>query len=336
VNIDQIIKKKNLFIIAEAGNNHEGNFDRAVKMIYSASECGADAIKFQTFKTKNFVSNLYKKKSINKLKNFELTYNQFHKLSQIAKKKNIIFISTPLDIESAFFLNKIQNVFKIASGDNDFYDLIDLIISFNKKTIISTGITDIENLKKIHRKFKAKFKKNIKKKLSFLHCVTDYPVPNEFINLNSILYLKEKFPEIDIGYSDHSLGNLACLGAATMGAKILEKHFTLDKNLSSFRDHKLSADPKELKNLIIDAHKITKAKGKYGKFILPNEKKNLLVAKRSYFLTQDLFKDDKLTKKKLIMLRPRKKFSYINEIIGKKINQNLKKGKMIKKKYLYD
>jgi len=336
VDIDKIIKNKKIFIVAEAGNNHEGSFDKAVKMVYKASECGADAIKFQTFKTEKFVSKIYNKKSKKRLKKFELTYDQFYKLSQISKKKKIIFFSTPLDIESALFLNKIQNIFKIASGDNDFFDLIDVISSFNKRTIISTGITDNKNLNKIYNKFKKKYKKNIKKKLSFLHCVTDYPVPNKYINLNSIVYLKEKFSDIDIGYSDHSLGNLACLGATMLEAKILEKHFTLDKNTSSFRDHKLSADPKELKKLITDVNLLIEARGNYGKFILKNEKKNLLITKRSYFSSTDLNKNDKITKQKLIMLRPRKGLYISNQILGKKIKKKVLSGNLIKKKYLYD
>ena len=336
MNIDKIIKKKKIFIVAEAGNNHEGNFDKAVEMINKASECGADAIKFQTFKTEKFVSGYYAKKAIKKLKKFELTYDQFFKLSEISKRKKILFMSTPLDIESAQFLNKIQSIFKIASGDNDFHDLIEVVLSFNKRVIISTGMTDIKNLNNVYKLFKKKYKKNIKKKLSFLHCVTDYPVPNKFINLNSIPYLKEKFSDIDIGYSDHSLGNLACLGATMLEAKILEKHFTLNKNTSSFRDHKLSANPKELKELISGVNKLIEARGNYGKFILQNEKKNLLIAKRSYFLSTDLNKNDKITKKKLIMLRPRKGLFTSNQIIGKKIKKNLASGTLIKKKYLYD
>ena len=336
MNIDQIIKNKKIFVVAEAGNNHEGSFDRAVKLISKASECGADAIKFQTFKTEKFVSGYYNINSIKKLKKFELTYDQFHKLSLISKKKKIIFMSTPLDIESALFLNKIQNVFKIASGDNDFYDLIEVICSFNKRVIISTGITDMKNLNKIYKIFQTKYRKNIKKKLSFLHCVTDYPVPNKFINLNSISYLKEKFLDIDIGYSDHSMGNLACLGATMMNAKIIEKHFTLDKNTSSFRDHKLSADPKELKELIYQVHKLIEAKGKFGKFILQNEKKNFHIVKRAYFSSTELHMNDILTKENMIMLRPRKGLFISNQILGKKIKKNIKSGTLIKKTFLDD
>ena len=120
---DLLLKQKTI-IVAEIGNNHEGNFDVATKLIDKASACGVDAVKFQTFIPKYFISNDYNGKAIKKLKKFKLSFEQFEKLSMIAKKKNLLFFSTPLDIQSATFLNKIQDVFKIASGDNDFLDLI--------------------------------------------------------------------------------------------------------------------------------------------------------------------------------------------------------------------
>ena len=230
------------FVIAEVGNNHEGKFEIAKKLILKASEAGVDAVKFQTFKTEDYV-NASDKKRYNQLKKFELTKEQFYKLSKIAKKKNLKFISTPFDLESAEFLNKIVDFYKISSGDLTYLRLIENIIKFKKDTIISTGCSTIEEIKKTFEFIK---KKNFPlNKLSFLHCVSMYPAPISNINLSSINYLKKKF-NIRIGYSDHSIGYTIPVLSVLYGAQIIEKHFTLDNNFSNFRDHKLSLNPKNL------------------------------------------------------------------------------------------
>ena len=141
-------KLKKTFIIAEIGNNHEGSFNVACKLIKEAKKAGVDAVKFQTFKTEYFV-NISDKERFNKLKKFELSYEDFEKLSVLAKKNGLKFISTPLDIPSAFFLNKIVNCFKIASGDNNYYDLIRTVLNFNKPTFISTGLLDFKQIKNL-------------------------------------------------------------------------------------------------------------------------------------------------------------------------------------------
>ncbi len=235
-----------VFVIAEIGNNHEGNFEVAKKLINAAASAGADAVKFQTFIPEYYVSNSNKNR-INQLKKFQLESNLVIKLAAHAASKNILFFSTPFDIKSANFLNKIQTIFKISSGDNNFTPLINEVFQFNKPTIISTGLADINSLKEIYKKW---IHFNKKFELAFLHCVSSYPVPDSEANLGAIKHLSEVFPEVKIGYSDHTLGIDACLIAVSLGAKIIEKHFTLDKNFSDFRDHKLSADPSEMSLLI--------------------------------------------------------------------------------------
>ena len=205
--IGKIDTDKKVFIIAEIGNNHEGSFKIAKKMISEAADTGVDAVKFQTFIPEHFVSHQDQSR-LNRLRNFQLSYNQFSELSKFAKKKGLIFFSTPLDIESAKFLNTIQPVFKISSGDNNFYPLIDTVTKFRKPIIISTGVADTDDIKKIYNKVSKSWssKKKVHLNLAFLHCVSSYPVPNEQANLASIIYLKKMFPKVVIGYSDHTLG----------------------------------------------------------------------------------------------------------------------------------
>ena len=154
-----IIQNKNFskktFIVAEIGNNHEGCFKTAKKLIRKATECGVDAVKFQTFNVDNFISS-DEKKRIETLRKFQFSYDKFKALSLFSKKLGIIFFSTPFDLESARFLNKIQPIFKIASADNNFFELLDQIIKFNKPIIISTGLADLKLLKKIEVKIKKK------------------------------------------------------------------------------------------------------------------------------------------------------------------------------------
>jgi len=331
-----LLSKKKTIIVAEIGNNHEGNFDVAAKLIDKAAKCGVDAVKFQTFIPKYFISNDYNKKAINKLKKFQLSFQQFEKLSIIAKRKNLLFFSTPLDLKSAIFLNKIQDVFKISSGDNDFVDLLKKVFSFNKSTIISTGLSEISSLKKTYSLAKKYFKNKTDKKLIFLHCVTDYPVEDKYVNLNSINILKKNFPNLNIGYSDHSLGIRACSSAIPLGVKLIEKHFTLDNNFSDFRDHKISLSPHSMKILVDEIRNIELIMGQNKKIIQTNEKKNLINARRSYASIKNIKKNQKILRKDLIMLRPRLGFTESNEkrILGKKLRKNVKAGYIIRDKML--
>ena len=196
-------KLKKPFIIAEVGNNHEGNFEVAKKMIYEVSKCGVDAVKFQTFIPELYV-NTTDKKRIKQLKRFSLSKEQFFNLSIIAKKNKLKFISTPFDLESAEFLNKIVDYFKISSGNNKYYELIKKVLGFKKKTIISTGLLDLNELKKLYNFIKA-HKKTRLNQISFLHCVASYPTSLKDINLERISYIKDNFNVIP-GFSDHTIG----------------------------------------------------------------------------------------------------------------------------------
>ena len=328
--IGKIDTDKKVFIIAEIGNNHEGNFKLAKKMINEAAVAGVDAVKFQTFIPEKFVSSVDRSR-LDKLKSFQLSYDQFKELSLIAKKKGLIFFSTPLDIESAKFLNTIQPIFKIASGDNNFYPLIETVLAFKKPLIISTGASDISNIKKLYNRI---YKNSSKINLAFLHCVSSYPVPNEEVSLASIFYLKKKFPRVVIGYSDHTLGIDAAVWSVIAGARIVEKHFTLDKNYSDFRDHQLSADLGEMNLLVKKIRQAEKMLGKQEKKLSPCEKEMNIMGRRSIAVNRDILKGTKLQKSDFIFLRPGKGFSPDegNKMLGKKIIRNLKKYEIISKK----
>lgn len=332
----ELLKKNRSIIVAEIGNNHEGKFNLAIKLIDEAAKCGVDAVKFQTYIPKLFVSNDYNQNSIKRLKRFQLSFEQFENLSIYAKKKGLIFFSTPLDLKSAFFLNKIQEVFKISSGDNNYKELLETVLSFKKHTIISTGMTNISDLNNIYKIAKNFLKKELNEKLVFLHCVSDYPVENKYINLNSINVLKKNFKNLNIGYSDHSIGARACLASAAMGVKIIEKHFTLDNNFSNFRDHKIASNPSEMKYLVNEIRNIEFILGHQIKIIQQNEKKNIINSRRSYATNKDLPKNSKISNEDLIMLRPSIGYSSESKkiILKSKTSKKISANSILKKNFL--
>jgi len=318
---------KKTFIIAEIGNNHEGSFDVACKLINEAKKAGADAVKFQTFKTEYYV-NQNDKKRFKKLKEFELSYEDFAKLSVVAKKNNLKFISTPFDIKSAIFLNNIVDFFKISSGDNNYFDLIKVVLGFNKPTFISTGFLNFKEIKNL-----IKFTKKNKfdtSKLCLFHCVSDYPVSDEQANLLSIKFLKDKL-SLEIGYSDHTIGIEAPILAISLGAKIIEKHFTLDNNFSKFRDHKISLNPNDMKQLVTSIRKAESMLGLLEKKIQKCEEKNLINVRRSIYANYDINKNSILNNEIIKIIRPANfyKPNDINKILNKKIKKNIKNNQAI-------
>ena len=318
MNLKTLLKNKSHFLIAEIGNNHEGNFNTAVKLIVSAKKSGADAVKFQTFITEKFI-NPQEKKRYKKLKKFELSFEQFEKLSVIAKKNKLKFISTPFDLVSAEFLSKIVDVFKIASGDNNYFNLIDKVIKYNKPVLISLGLSDNKSVKKLYTHLK-KIKNNLSN-LAFLHCKSQYPVPDEDANLKSIIYLKKNF-NLEIGYSDHTSGIFAPIIANHLGCKLIEKHFTLDNNFSSFRDHKVALNPKNMKNLSENLKLLPKMLGVEKIFINNEERKNIRLMRRSPYLNLDLKKNSLIKKENIDILRPF--VGHAPEIENKLFNTKLK------------
>lgn len=328
---------KKTFIIAEIGNNHEGSFKQAKKLILAAKKCGVDAVKFQTFIPELYVSKEDKNR-LKKLKKFQLTFQDFKKLSNYCKKIGIIFFSTPFDEVSATYLNHFQKIFKVSSGDNDYFSLIKLLAKFNKTLIISTGLADLNLISKIRNtvlRIWKKLKKN-KKKLVFMHCVTSYPVRQEEANLLAIRTLKKRYKDCEIGYSDHTMGILAPLIAVSLGARLIEKHFTVDKNFSEFRDHKISADPKEMKQLVSNIRNLEKLMGDGKKIPQKSEKINLKIIRRKAVAKKNILRGEIIKKENVIWVRAKKGITnnYEKNLIGKLSKINIDKDAVILKKYL--
>lgn len=324
--LGNIDTEKKVYVIAEVGNNHEGNYNLAEDLICKAKECGADAVKFQTFVPELYVSSKDHDRIL-RLEKFKFTIEQFHNLKKLAQNVGIDFFSTPFDLESARALNAIQDIFKISSGDNNYYDLIELIASFSKSTIISTGMTGLDSIILLVDFWQ---QRSSTKNLALLHCVSSYPVPNGQENLAAIMTLKSQFPELTIGYSDHTLGVRVAKLAVTAGARIIEKHFTIDKNYSNFRDHQLSADPNEMKELVISVAEISEIMGSGEKKmqICESEHKSM---RRSLGAAKDLDAGVVITRKDLICIRPGTGIGMdkIESILGKKIIRSIAKGEIL-------
>jgi N,N'-diacetyllegionaminate synthase len=249
--IGNLDSSEKVIVIAEIGNNHEGSFDVAREMVDRAAETGVDAVKFQTFKTETFVAPSQIER-FERMKGFELSQDQFAKLAECARTAGIKFISTPLDMPSAVFLDGIVDALKIASGDNTFYPLIEFVAGTDKPMIVSTGFADESEIALAAatvEKIRAGRPKG--SEMALLHCVSAYPVSPEDANLGAVRRLGQRFGDVaTVGYSDHTLGTQTATLAIAAGARVIEKHFTLDRNYSDFRDHQLSADPSMMAELV--------------------------------------------------------------------------------------
>ena len=284
---------KQTFVIAEIGVNHNNNISLAKKLIEKAKFAGADAVKFQTFKAKNLVlpgtrKVKYQLKSPNDkedhyqmIKNLELSYEDHKILFKFCKKKKILFLSTPYDVESAKFLNNLGvKMFKTASADLIDYNLHNYLAKLRKPVIISTGMSSLDDIKKtLHI-----YKKSGNSKITLLHCVSNYPCSLKSINLN-VLYTLKKFG-YRVGYSDHSNEILIPSLAVSAGSKIIEKHFTLNKNLKG-PDHKASLNVMEFRKMVKQIRKTEIVMGKNVKKIQPEELEMSKISKKSLYFNKD-------------------------------------------------
>ncbi len=321
-------------VIAEVGINHEGSFSNCIKLINNAHKCGADLIKVQTANP----SLSYKKntKSYKIFKRSSLTNEETFNLYKYCKKKNIKLFST-FDRGNYEFFKKIrQPCYKISSSL--FYDfkLINDILRFNKPVLISTGVSDLEDIDSLIKLIK--FKKN--KKIILLHCLSLYPTPKSDINLSRINYLKNKYRIIP-GFSDHTIGYDASLASIHYGAKILEKHFTLDNKRAGY-DHKISLDPKNFKTMVKKLKENEEMAGIHNYEIFNNSKfKKINEVIRSYQIIKDQKKNTFIKKDHLRLVRTNEKknilkFSkIIKKIFGKKISKDIRKGEYLKYSFFH-
>jgi N,N'-diacetyllegionaminate synthase len=289
--------------VAEIGNNHEGSIDVAKKMIAAAAQAGADAVKFQTFIPEHFSSRKDKAR-FERLCGFSLSFEEFRELSDCARDVGVLFVSTPLDMQSAAFLREICSFIKIASGDNTFYPLLDQVAGFGLPMIVSTGLLNLHEVIQLEQRLVPIMEASGQTgQLCFLHCVSSYPVPPEEANIKALLSMKEALTS-SVGYSDHTLGIEACLAAIACGACVIEKHFTLDNNYSDFRDHKLSADPNEFQTLVRRGRMMAKVLGTGEKVPQPSEEANRVVVRRSIAAGRFLKKGHCLSFDDLTWVRP--------------------------------
>lgn len=289
-------------VIAEIGNNHEGRMEIACELVRQAAACGVKAVKFQTFRTEFYVSQADAAR-FKRLKSFELSFQQFEQLAMLARSLGLLFISTPFDLESAKFFRSIVDAFKIASGDNNFYPLIAEVAASGKPLIISGGLVDGAHLRRVIEFATEHWPKDCEFKLALLHCVSSYPTPANQANLRSISYLTQQF-NLPVGYSDHTLGLDAACAAVALGARIIEKHFTLSKSFSDFRDHQLSADPSEMRELVQKVKLVSSMLGEYGKGIQVCESSSIHAMRRSIVSSKKLKRGHQLEWSDLTWIRP--------------------------------
>ena len=313
-------------IIAEAGVNHNGDIELAKKMVDAAKFAGADIIKFQAFVSGHVVTrhakkadyqigNLNKEESqLDMIKRLELSFSEFAYLNEYCQTKGIEFMATAFDFESIEFLSKtgITN-WKIPSGEITNLPYLIKIARLNKPVILSTGmctLDDVRNAVKI-------LKENGIKDLTVLHCTTEYPAPYADVNLRAMCTMRDEF-RVKVGYSDHTIGVEVSIAAVALGARVIEKHFTLDKNMEG-PDHKASLEPNELKRLVDSIRHLEVALGDGVKKPAESEKKNISVARKSIVAARNIIVGEMFTEKNLAIKRPGTGISPMKwfDIIGK-------------------
>ena len=321
---------QHVLIVAEIGANHEGDWGRAVELVAAAAEAGADAVKFQTYRAEKIVAASETDRRIH-FRRLELSDDQFLSLAVEARSRGVMFLSTPFDLESADLLDPVMPAFKIASGDLTYVGLLRHIAAKGKPVILSTGMSsDSEIQAALATLAEAAPGRDLPEWIALLHCVSAYPTPPEQANLKSIPFLADTFGLIT-GYSDHTLENWACLAATALGARILEKHFTLDKHRSDFRDHALSAEPAEMAALVRGVRTIEAALGDYGKPIAPAERDNRVAMRRSLAARDDIQSGSRLTAESLTALRPARGLSptQLDAVMGRRTGRLIKAGEPI-------
>ena len=326
---------KRVIIIAEAGVNHNGDITLAKKLIDVAVEASVDYVKFQTFKAETIVSPTAKKASyqaknigdgddsqFKMLKNLELSHENHLELMDYCNQKGIKFFSTAFDVDGVHYLDTLGlDIFKIPSGEMTNFPYLRAIAQKNKPIILSTGmgaLGEIEAALAVLLHFGAK-----REDITILHCNTEYPTPMEDVNLKAMLTIGQAFG-VKIGYSDHTLGIEVPTAAVALGATIIEKHFTLDRNLPG-PDHIASLEPEELKAMVQAIRNIEKAIGGNGrKEPSESETKNIFIARKSIHLKKNVPAGTLLTEEDIIALRPGDGISAMewDNVIGRKLHIN--------------
>lgn len=329
---------KKTLIIAEAGVNHNGSFDLALKMVDAAKKANADIIKFQTGIPEKLISKYadkaeYQKETtgsnesqLDMVRKLTLKYDDFRKIKEYCDTRGICFLSTPFDLESIDFLNSIEMPFwKLPSGEITNYPYLITIAKTGKPVVMSTGMCRTNEIQAAIRVLK----ENGTKDLKLLHCNTEYPTPFEDVNLRAMKTMRNTFG-LEVGYSDHTPGIEVPIAAVAMGATIIEKHFTLDRNMEG-PDHKASLEPDELAAMIRAIRNIEQAMGSGIKEPSNSEKKNIAIARKSIVAAKSIQKGEILTEENLTTKRPGSGISPMKwvEVIGTKAIRDFREDELI-------
>lgn len=328
-------------IIAEAGVNHNGDLQQAKKLIDAAADAGADYVKFQTFKANKMVTRNAKRaeyqdqntgnqeSQYNMLKKLELSEQDHHVLIDYCEKKGIQFLSTGFDDESLIFLKSIGlELAKVPSGEITNLPYLKTIASLFKKIVLSTGMADIKEVKQAYQVLLENGAQA--ENITILHCNTEYPTPMEDVNLKAMNHIKEEL-NTEVGYSDHTLGIEVPIAAVALGAKLIEKHFTLDRNLPG-PDHRASLEPHELKEMVSAIRNVEKAISGSGiKEPSSSERKNKPIARKSIVASRKIIKGELFSKDNLTVKRPGTGISPMlwDDMIGTRAEKNFEPDELI-------
>ena len=330
-------KQEPCFVVAEAGVNHNGSLVLAKKLVDAAVRAGVDAVKFQTFKAERVatsgagIADYAKKnigkdmKQINMMKNFELKYEEFRVLKEYCDKKDILFLSTPHSFDAIDFLEELVPAYKFGSGDITNIPALRHAAKKGKPIILGTGMSTLDEVRYATNTIKSEGNRQI----VALHCTTNYPCPLEEVNLSAMITMQKELDCL-VGYSDHTLGILVPTIAAAMGACIIEKHFTLDRDLPG-PDHKASLEPNELKEMTKAIREVQKAIGDGIKKPTKTEKKIKNVVRKSIVSKVNISKGAVITREVIEIKRPGTGISpiYIDKIVGAKAKIDINKDELI-------
>lgn len=327
-----------VFIIAEAGVNHNGSIEIAKKLVDVAVIAGADAVKFQSFKAEKLVCKNAKKadyqmettdkaeSQYDMLKKLELTPEMHQELMDYCKHKNILFLSTPFDIDSLqFLLESGMEIIKVPSGEITNLPYLREVGKSRKRVIISSGMSTLDEV----RTALTVLRDNGSIDITVLHCNTEYPTPYQDVNLNAMNHIKDEL-SVEVGYSDHTQGIEVPIAAVALGATVIEKHFTLDKNMEG-PDHKASLEPEELKAMVKAIRNVEVVFGDGQKKPSESEKKNISVARKSIVAKYDIHKGEFFTEDNCTTKRPGTGISPMrwNEVIGQQAKRNFYMDELI-------
>lgn len=329
-------------VIAEAGVNHNGSIDLALQLVDAASAAGADVVKFQTFQAARLVTGLAPKAQYQKtasnveesqldmLRKLELSVDDHLRLMNHCKQRNIGFLSTPFDLPSIDFLASLGlSVFKIPSGEITNLPYLRKVGGLGKNIILSTGMSTLNEVREALQVLKVAGTPPCR--ITLLHCTTQYPAPDESVNLTAMLTMRDTFFDIKgVGFSDHTQGIEVSLAAVAMGANVIEKHFTLDNNLEG-PDHKASLEPHELSSMIKGIHRVERCLGSGIKHPSTQELANIAVSRKSLVAARAITKGEKFNEKNMTTKRPGNGISPMrwDEFIGKTATRNYAEDELL-------